>query len=344
MNCLRISRRLLLSCRPAGAVRALAPVPPQAMRNTRYYSRFPALERLNVLGSIRTSLSRHVHRSPLPPLHRRHCTSDCGSFDRWYHKPCKVAAVAALASGAAVVAVCSRYDREIVPYTNRTHLVAMSPQSEIKLWEPQDIMDKKVWASESLMVDPLHPDSIRVRLIADKVLRATYRTLNVMDVKTRVAQPQTSHLDGLKWEVGHIVARHKAEIAYTKWFPKLLLVPCIRKREMEADHIGMLLLGAAGFHPNNALKYLWKQAKIDGPLTVFENSIFAYPSYKKRMECLFQHEVMQKAMKLYRESTPDQGTVTQGADTHFSFQETLGDICNIISTRLKQALRGRSAK
>jgi Zn-dependent protease with chaperone function len=28
----------------------------------------------------------------------------------------------------------------------------MSPQSEIKLWEPQDIMDKKVWASESLMV------------------------------------------------------------------------------------------------------------------------------------------------------------------------------------------------
>jgi hypothetical protein len=109
--------------------------------------------------------------------------------------------VAALASGAAVAGVCSRYDREIVPYTNRTHLVAMSPQSEIKLWEPQDIMDKKVWASESLMVDPLHPDSIRVRLIADKVLRATYRTLNVMEVKTRVAQPQTSHLDGLKWEV-----------------------------------------------------------------------------------------------------------------------------------------------
>ncbi|XP_051230302.1 mitochondrial metalloendopeptidase OMA1 [Lolium perenne] len=261
----------------------------------------------------------------------------------------------------------------------------MSPQSEIKLWEPQDIMDKKVWASESLMVDPLHPDSIRVRLIADKVLRATYRTLNVMDVKTRVAQPQTSHLDGLKWEVilikdddantectptgkiivstglldhfktdaeiafsiahevGHIVARHQADIAYTKWFPMLLFVPCFRKREMEADHIGMLLLGAAGFHPNNALKYLWKQAKIDGPSTVFDNSISAYPSYKKRMECLSQPEVMQKAMKLYRESTPDQGTVTQGADTRFSFQETLGDICNIISTRLKQALRGRSA-
>jgi hypothetical protein len=110
--------------------------------------------------------------------------------------------VAALAAGATAVAVCSRYDREIVPFTNRTHLVFISPQSEIELWEPHFMEDKKLWASRSQIVDPRHPDSVRVRLIADKVLGATYQTLGILspgsqkDVKT-----QTKHLDGLKWEV-----------------------------------------------------------------------------------------------------------------------------------------------
>jgi predicted Zn-dependent protease len=83
---------------------------------------------------------------------------------------------------------------------------------------------------------------------------------------------------------------------------------------MEADHIGILLLGAAGFHPNTALNYLWKQAKIDERTTVFENFVSPYPSYKKRLERLSQPAVMEKAMKLYRESTPDQGgTMRQAA-------------------------------
>uniref|UniRef100_A0ACD5WDL5 Uncharacterized protein n=1 Tax=Avena sativa TaxID=4498 RepID=A0ACD5WDL5_AVESA len=208
MNCcLRSSRRLVLSCRPSsGAVRALPPQP--MMLNTRYYSRLAASERPNIFGSIiPTSLSRHVSWSPAPALRRRYCTSDRGQlprFDRWYHKPCKVAAAAALASAATAAAVCSRYDREIVPYTNRTHLVFMSPQSEIALWEPISIEEKKLWASQSQIVDPLHPDSVRVRLIADKVLRATYRTLDIESHKDdfkKDAKPQTRHLDGLNWEV-----------------------------------------------------------------------------------------------------------------------------------------------
>uniref|UniRef100_A0ACD5X9S0 Uncharacterized protein n=1 Tax=Avena sativa TaxID=4498 RepID=A0ACD5X9S0_AVESA len=210
MNCLRSSRRLVLSCRPSsGAVRALPPQP--MMLNTRYYSRLAASERPNIFGSIiPTSLSRHVcRRLPAPAsFRRRYCTSDPGPvprFDRWYHKPCKVAAAAALASAAtAAAAVCSRYDREIVPYTNRTHLVFMSPQSEIALWEPISIEEKKLWASQSQIVDPLHPDSVRVRLIADKVLRATYRTLDIESHKDdfkKDAKPQTRHLDGLNWEV-----------------------------------------------------------------------------------------------------------------------------------------------
>ena len=57
--------------------------------------------------------------------------------------------------------------------------------------------------------------------------------------------------------------------------------------DIEADYIGMLLLGAASFHPNNALKYLWKQAKIDGASTVFDNFVSAYPSNEKRMDGVF---------------------------------------------------------
>ncbi|XP_020152859.2 mitochondrial metalloendopeptidase OMA1-like [Aegilops tauschii subsp. strangulata] len=312
MNCLlRNSRRLLLVCKQAGGVRRLASLLPP-------------------------------HANPVL------------RFSQLCRNPRTVAGVAALASGAAAMAALGRYDREVVPYTNRTHMVIRSPEAERQLWESRFTKDKKTWASKSQIVDPLHPDSVRVRRIADKIIRATYRTLpiNSSHDGTKSPKPQTSHLKGCEWEVilvkdhytsamcapggkivvytglldrftdaeiafgiaheiGHIVARHSSEIWYAKWFPLPLILPFFQRTEMEADHIGTLLLGAAGFHPYASLLFFRKAAMIERASWTPEDPIALHPSHKKRVERLYQPKIMEEAMKLYKEAPPDEGTSSQ---------------------------------
>ncbi|XP_044393887.1 mitochondrial metalloendopeptidase OMA1-like [Triticum aestivum] len=102
-------------------------------------------------------------------------------------------------------------------------------------------------------------------------------------------------------EVGHVIARHKADIARQDWFPTLLWRPFFSMMEIEADHIGIMLLGAAGFDPYKALVVLWKLANM-GALTKKESLMSRYPSYVTRSQYLSQHKVMQKAVKLYKEA------------------------------------------
>jgi hypothetical protein len=64
---------------------------------------------------------------------------------------------------------------ETVPYTNRTHLILLSPPLERQLGESQFNNLKKELGPKIL--PPLHPDSIRVRLIASEVVRAVHRGL-----------------------------------------------------------------------------------------------------------------------------------------------------------------------
>jgi hypothetical protein len=105
-----------------------------------------------------------------------------------------------------------------------------------------------------------------------------------------------------------------------------------------------MLLGAAGFHPSIALVVLWKLAKMDA-LTKEESLVSPYPSDFKRSQYLSQHNVMQKAMELYKDATPDQGNAKQaGGGEGLSFQESLRNQCNIVSTRLIQAFGGKSTK
>ncbi|KAM3279918.1 hypothetical protein ACQJBY_046975 [Aegilops geniculata] len=341
MNCLlRTSRRLLLVCKQAGGVRRLASLLPP-------------------------------HANPVP------------RFSQLYRNPRTIAAVAALTSGAEAMAALRHYDLEVVPYTNRTHMVIRSPQSERQLWESRYTKQKKIWASKSRIVDPLHPDSVRVRRIAEKVIRATYRTLpiNSSHDGTKTPKPQTSHLEGFEWEVilindhdhnalcapgghiavtaglveqftdaeiafgiaheiGHIVARHYSEACYAKWSPTLMFWPFIRRSEMEADHIGTLLLGAAGFHPYASLLFFWKSAKIERASWVPRAYIPLHPSHKRRVEHLYQPKIMEEAMKLYKEAPPDEGTNSQPTGEGFSFRQTLGDACKLISTRLRRVLTG----
>jgi predicted Zn-dependent protease len=72
--------------------------------------------------------------------------------------------------------------------------------------------------------------------------------------------------------------------------------------ELEADHIGILLLGAAGFDPHIAPSVYKKLGKIAGDLGVFD-FISTHPSSTKRARLLSEHMVMAEAMELYVEAS-----------------------------------------
>ncbi|KAM0880951.1 hypothetical protein ACQ4PT_033233 [Festuca glaucescens] len=98
----------------------------------------------------------------------------------------------------------------------------------------------------------------------------------------------------LAHEVAHVVARHWSErIIYMKWFPYPLKVHLLRRMEIEADHIGMLLLAAAGFDPHIAPVAIEKLLGHD----------IYHPSGKKRAQLLSRAKIMDEALELYREGT-----------------------------------------
>ncbi|KAG8059516.1 hypothetical protein GUJ93_ZPchr0002g23327 [Zizania palustris] len=262
MNCLKNSRsvlsRLLLH-KPAACPRPVQAPP------SRYY--LTSLRRPEVVHTGRGLLRQKPAVCPPPPPTRYYYTSHRQRvihFDRrrggsrWYHDRRKLTAVVVISGGAAAAVYFGNL--ETVPYTNRTHLILLSPPLERQLGESQFTDLKKELAHKIL--PPLHPDSIRVRLIASEIVRAVHRGLvdhhsfaaddasygdissdlviksrdanadevklsqsrgknagvsaaqrdeEVLDDKwvtesrnrgkARRAQPQTTHLDGLNWEV-----------------------------------------------------------------------------------------------------------------------------------------------
>ncbi|KAM0898801.1 hypothetical protein ACQ4PT_021693 [Festuca glaucescens] len=222
MNSLRNSRRFprrLLGREPLQA--AVGARPPQ-LPTSRYYSHVSShSQRPEVFRSTPGSFIRHVSkpaicRLPRPWPPRQFCTSPTStatpSVFRWYHNPWKVAAAVSVVSVAALIAFCHRC-LEVVPCTNRAHFVFLSPRTKRELAESEFAEYKEEVASHIL--SPLHPDSVRVRLIADKIIRAAQRGLgvgsrdavilrvtgNYQNGKAWRPQPQTSHLHGLNWEV-----------------------------------------------------------------------------------------------------------------------------------------------
>ncbi|KAF8729538.1 hypothetical protein HU200_017479 [Digitaria exilis] len=438
MNCLRNSRSVLsrlLRHRPhVAAPPAPAPAPSPA---SRYYSLYASRFLRNKPAvppppPQKLPGPRHYYTSP-----RReeviHFSRRRGG-PRWYHDQRKLTAAVVITGGGAVVFYFGHL--EAVPYTNRSHLVILSPKLERQLGESQFAELKKQFGPKIL--PPLHPDSIRVRLIASEVVRAVHRGLagqqrrhasygedasygygdisddhtiknrdadaaaamlggstgnnaraaavaqrddEVLDDrwvtecrsrgKAKGAQAQTGHLDGLNWEVivvrddlvnamclpggkivvftglldkfrsdaevaavlahevGHAIARHAAEkITKTMWVAilqiillqfiympdlinamstLLLRLPFSRRMEIEADHIGLLLLASAGYDPRIAPSVYEKLGKIGGD-SALNNYLSTHPSSKKRAELLSRAQVMNEALELYREASAGQGT------------------------------------
>lgn len=436
MNCFKNSRSVLsrlLSHRPHGA----APPAPQPPASRCYYYYYAS----RILRNQPT-VSRPPPQSPSP---RHYYTSprrqEVIHFNRrrrgsrWYHDHRKLTAAVLVTGGGAAIVYFGHL--ETVPYSNRSHFIILSPTIERQLGESQFAELKKKLGPKIL--PPLHPDSIRVRLIASEIVRAVHRGLagrsrhrydasygddasygygdisddlaiknhdaddisamlggsrkdaraaaaaqrddEVLDDrwvtesrsrgKARGAQAQTSHLDGLNWEVivvkddlvnamclpggkiivftgllnkfradaevatvlghevGHAIARHAAEkITKSMWVAILQLVilqfiympdvinamsnllfnlPFSRRMEIEADYIGLLLLAAAGYDPRVAPSVYEKLGKIGGD-SILNNYLTTHPSSKKRAELLSRANVMNEALKLYREASAGQGT------------------------------------
>lgn len=76
--------------------------------------------------------------------------------------------------------------------------------------------------------------------------------------------------------------------------------------EIEADHIGLLLMASAGFDPRVAPLVYEKLGKITGDSALY-NYLSTHPSSKKRAEILSQAEVMEEALELYRETVAGRG-------------------------------------
>jgi Zn-dependent protease with chaperone function len=338
--------------------------------------------------------------------------------------------VAVVVSGGAIIVVYFG-NLETVPYTKRTHLVLLSSSMERQLGETHFKQTKESFKGKIL--SPLHPDSVRIRLISTQIIKALqhglkrdelkwsdteyssehimnepsseskdetafqlhssvkkevnlndgWKTEEILDDKwvqeSRKAgkghghEVATKHLEHLNWEVivvkdnmvnafclpggkivvftglldhfrtdpeiatviahevGHAIARHSAEmITRNLWFTALQLLvlqfiympdligtlsnlllhlPFSRRMEIEADHIGLMLLAAAGYDPRIAPKVYEKLGKITGD-SALNNYLSTHPSSKKRAEMLSQARVMDEAMDMYRNAIT--GSRTEG--------------------------------
>ncbi|KAM0904454.1 hypothetical protein ACQ4PT_017991 [Festuca glaucescens] len=122
----------------------------------------------------------------------------------------------------------------------------------------------------------------------------------------------------LSHEVGHVIARHSSGIfgwldmmIEDKPILKLIVLPFLlpfllpskRRCELEADHIGILVLAAAGVDPTIAVQVRQKAAMASGEVSTLQN-LLAYfrscPSSKKRWQFLSQPKVLGEALELYK--------------------------------------------
>lgn len=131
-------------------------------------------------------------------------------------------------------------------------------------------------------------------------------------------------------EVGHVVARHGAEkltqgvwlgflqliVLSIVYMPALvsstsnllLTLPFSRRMESEADHIGLMLMAAAGYNPRIAPTVYEKMAQLGKEPELLQYAS-SHPSGKKRAEALRESTTMQEAVRIYSDRLAGQGEI-----------------------------------
>lgn len=97
---------------------------------------------------------------------------------RWFQNPRNVFIVVVVSSGVFVTVYFGNL--ETVPYTNRTHWILMSKALEKRLGESQ--FEQMKAAFKGKILPPIHPESVRVRMIANDIIDALQRGLKKENV------------------------------------------------------------------------------------------------------------------------------------------------------------------
>ncbi|WVZ15891.1 hypothetical protein V8G54_013457 [Vigna mungo] len=92
---------------------------------------------------------------------------------RWFQNPRHVFVVVMVGSGVLVTVYFG--NMETVPYTKRTHLILLSKAMERKLGESQ--FEQMKAGFKGKILPPIHPDSVRVTMIAKDIIDALQRGL-----------------------------------------------------------------------------------------------------------------------------------------------------------------------
>ncbi|KAJ4840002.1 hypothetical protein Tsubulata_016144 [Turnera subulata] len=227
---------------------------------------------------------------------------------------------------------------ETIPYTKRKHFVLFTKSTEIQAGEFRIQEVRRKFKDDIL--PPEHPESIRVHSIGTKILKAMQRELKLEEDYNRweiliLDQPAvkassciggkititTGMLDRhptdteiatfLAHEIAHVVARHAAEgiklfgkklPIYNK--PSLILLPVLRRLEIEADYISLHLMAAAGYDPRIVPQVYAKRTKTGSGLCHYLSR--THPSRKKRARLLSRARVMKEAMAIYQKNNGTQ--------------------------------------
>ncbi|XP_062120180.1 mitochondrial metalloendopeptidase OMA1-like [Humulus lupulus] len=92
---------------------------------------------------------------------------------RWFQNPRTVLIVVLVGSGALITVYFGNL--ESIPYTKRTHFVLLSRSMERSLGEAQ--FDQMKGAFKGKILPAIHPESVRVRLIANDIIKALQKGL-----------------------------------------------------------------------------------------------------------------------------------------------------------------------
>lgn len=77
--------------------------------------------------------------------------------------------------------------------------------------------------------------------------------------------------------------------------------------EIEADHIGLILMAAAGYDPRLAPAFYEKLGKLE-KVPEYAQYMSTHPSGKRRGELLRNTATMEEAVALYQQKMSGQGT------------------------------------
>lgn len=123
------------------------------------------------------------------------------------------AATAALVVGSAAMAACQRYRFEVVPYSNRVHIVFHSRDDDYREHDEFEFAHFKKTNARKIL-RPRHYQSARVRRLTSEIVGAIDRGLAIKSKRgmARIVRPHTRHLDKLNWEV--VVTKNKECNAY----------------------------------------------------------------------------------------------------------------------------------